>query len=282
MQQFIYKAIGTYLNTISLFSPQKGGERALNLFLTPARPALNDKQRHFLDSGKSFILQHRDTPIQTYQWGTGDRNVLLLHGWQSHSYRWKNFVEKFDARGYKVFALDAPGHGLSGGNKLSLPLYADVIQTFIKQIGDVEGIVAHSIGSFSTLYALYDQQLPVKKFVSLASPGEAREFFDHYQRALNLSRKTITQSELAFKNKFGKTPDYFSAKKFAASLSIPGLIIHDVTDNDTSIEHSRTIHNAWKQSTLLETNGFGHNLRSEEVTNAVVDFIHQPEFVSTR
>jgi len=39
--------------------------------------------------------------------------VLLVHGWEDHSGAMLSLVEPLRERGYRVVALDAPGHGLS-------------------------------------------------------------------------------------------------------------------------------------------------------------------------
>ena len=81
--------------------------------------------------------------------------------------------------------MDAPGHGLSGGNQLSVPLYSEVIEAQMKRIGKIDAMITHSLGGFSTFYTFYrNPQLTVNKIIALASPGEAAEFFDFYTQNL--------------------------------------------------------------------------------------------------
>lgn len=271
------KSIGLSLNILAYISPRKAAQIGLNLFCYPFRVPLNSKQKAFLDSATQSSFEHKGVRIQTYRWGSGPRNILLVHGWQSHTYRWKRYIESFPKEEYTIYAFDAPGHGLSSGKFLSVPLYSEVIENFIGRTGKMESIVSHSIGSFSALYTFYrNPTLTSDNLVTLASPGEAQEFFDYYARSLSLSEKSSNLISNRFEDLFQRSPGYFSAPRFASSLSVPGLIIHDEDDDDTSVLHSRRIHEAWKTSRFIMTKGFGHNLRSDQVVQEVIRFLRRP------
>jgi pimeloyl-ACP methyl ester carboxylesterase len=200
----------------------------------------------------------------------------MLHGWQSHTYRWKVYIEAL-SKDHTVYTLDAPGHGLSGGKLLNVPLYSEVIEEQLKRVGDIDTIITHSLGGFSTFYTFYrNPALSVNKIIALASPGEAKEFFDFYTRTLRLSEKTTQLIIDRFEETFQKTPEFFSAPTFASSLTIPGLIIHDEHDDETPFYHAERIHRAWKNSKLIKTKGFGHNLKSTEVIKEVIQFVNDP------
>lgn len=268
------KGVGLYLNSLAHVAPRKAAKIGFDLFCHPLRVPIHAKQRAFLESASQTAFVHGGIKLKTYQWGNGPKNILLLHGWQSHTYRWKKYIESLSKDEYTIHAFDAPGHGLSEGRFLSVPLYSEVIEDFIGRIGDVETIIAHSIGSFSAIYTYYrNKNLPIRNLVSLASPGEAQEFLEYYKKSLSLSEKSARLIAERFFEIFQKTPGDFSAPRFATALNIPGLIIHDEEDEDTSSVHSKKIHAAWKGSTLISTRGFGHNLRSDEVIRQVVHFI---------
>jgi pimeloyl-ACP methyl ester carboxylesterase len=277
MKKLIMKSIGLYLNFLAYIFPQKAARIGLNLFCYPFRVPLNPKQKAFLDSAAQSSFEHKGVRIQTYRWGSGPRNILLVHGWQSHTYRWKRYIESISKEEYSIYAFDAPGHGMSGGKFLSVPLYSEIIENFISRTGKMESIVSHSIGSFSALYTFYrNPTLASNNLVTLASPGEAQEFFDFYARSLSLSEKSISLISNRFEDLFQRSPRYFSAPRFASSLNVPGLIIHDEDDDDTSVSHSRRIHEAWKTSRFIMTKGFGHNLRSDLVVQEVINFLSRP------
>lgn len=271
------RVIGLYLNTLSYVAPDKAARLGFSLFCYPARVPISAKQKAFLATAAQSSFKHEDVSIRTYQWGSGPKKILLVHGWQSHSYRWKRYVESLPKEEYTIYAFDAPGHGFSEGRFLSVPLYSEVIESFINRTGKMESIVSHSIGSFSVLYTFYrNPSLSPGNLVMLASPGEAQEFFDFYARSLALSEKCINLINSRFQELFQQSPRYFSAPLFASTLNVPGLIIHDEEDDDTPVVHSRRIHEAWKASRFIVTKGFGHNLRSDLVVSEVINFIARP------
>lgn len=46
-----------------------------------------------------------------YEWGRGDRLAVLLHGMAVDSTTWERLSGALTARGYRVLAVDLPGHG---------------------------------------------------------------------------------------------------------------------------------------------------------------------------
>lgn len=276
MKKLIPKTLGLYLNTLAHIAPKKAATAGFNLFCRPFRSKLQHHHHGFLSSGKRFVLPHAAEKIQAYSWGHGSKKVLFLHGWQSHSFRWKNYIEALDKNEYTVYAFDAPGHGLSSGKFLHVPLYSEVVKSFIEHVGKVDSIVSHSIGGFTAIYTLYQHpQLTPEKLVVMAPPGEASDFFDFYMNTLGLSSKSVELITNQFTEAVGKHPSYFSAKQFAQSLQVNGLLIHDEEDDETSVQNSKNIHQAWKNSQLLITKGIGHNLRSKEIVKSVVDYLSQ-------
>ena len=274
MKKMITKSIGLYLNMMAVINPKSAAKQGLKIFCNPIRPALNSKQAEFLASGKDVTLEHNGTTIQTYKWGRGATRLLFLHGWQSHTYRWKRYIDSFDKNEYTIYALDAPGHGLSGGNQLSVPLYSEVISKYVDQLVDVDALVCHSIGGFAALYTFYKSKEQVSPMlVLLAPPGEADEFFRFYKKTLGLSTRAERLIIRQFQDVFGHAPSYFSAPNFASSVTANGLIIHDEDDNETSVNHARKINANWKHSHLQITKGLGHNLKSDYVVNSVIEFV---------
>ena len=272
----LLRMTGLGLNALAGVAPRLAGSIGFKLFCRPLRTPLKASHRRFFASGEQFTFHYQGSRIQGYRWGNGPRKLLLLHGWQSHSYYWKGYVEAFSKEHYSLYAFDAPGHGLSGGNFLNVPLYAGLIHLFIRQQGPFQAVLSHSIGSFSLLYALHTYaSLPVKKAVILASPGNADEFFAFYQQAFQLSRKGLHFTIRQFENTFGQPPSVFSASQFAASLQLPGLIIHDEEDKETPLVNARLLHAAWPESRLSVTSGLGHPLKSGAVVEQVRAFVEE-------
>jgi pimeloyl-ACP methyl ester carboxylesterase len=277
MIKTITSLAGFYLNTMAHVFPGITGMHGLKLFCRPFRLPLKKYQKEFFDTADLFSFEYDGIDIQGYRWGDGEKKILFLHGWQSHTFRWKNYIEALPKDQYTIYSIDAPGHGLSGGSFLSVPYYSAVIQQLIGSLGDIHAVVGHSLGSFSALHAFYQQEkIPVEKLVLMAPPGEASDFISFYQQQLKLSDKSVDLILKTFEKEFQKPITYFSTSKFAVDVNVPGLIIHDEDDLEAPYHYAKKINEHWPQSKLITTKGLGHNLKSKEIVNQVLDFINSP------
>ncbi|MDZ4713843.1 MAG: alpha/beta hydrolase [Cytophagales bacterium] len=274
MKKLLAKLVGWYFNTLVFFAPRLVGRQGFYLFSTPMRGALKDHHHEFLNTAQKFTFQSDGNTLQAFKWGTGPKVILFLHGWQSQTFRWKNYIQALSHEEFTIYAFDAPGHGQSSGKRLNLPIYSNALEEFIRQIEPVHTIVGHSLGSFAALHSYYRlESLPVKQMIVLATPGEVNDFARLYQQTLGLSERSVRAVRSGFLELIHHLPEYYSAPKFVQSIQVPGLIIHDEHDPETPYHHALAIHKAWKKSRLITTHGLGHNLRSASVVREVVNFI---------
>lgn len=281
MKKILPKLLGYYVNIISRILPKTAARHAFAIWCYPFSSALKPHHKQFLDTSEKFSFYHHNIYIQGYKWGNGRKKLLFLHGWQSHSFRWKNYVEALSPEEFTIYAIDAPGHGSSGGRLLNVPLYGEVIKQLVNSLGYIDVAICHSMGSFSTLYALHTEPgLPVGKVVIMACPGKGRDFVNSFKYALKLSDRSLNLLLNYFIEKFEKPIDFFSTPDFAATLAIPGLIIHDEDDHETSYKYAVQIHKSWVNSKLVTTTGLNHNLKSPLVVQEVCDFITDKVFIA--
>lgn len=283
MKALIIRMYGLYLDFLGLVAPGKAGELGLRLFCKPYRIPISEKQKHFFNTADKSILKLEEQTIQIYKWGNGSKKILFLHGWQSHTYRWKAYIEAMSKEDYTIYSLDAPGHGLSEGDFLSMPLYSTLVENFIREKGSFHTVVGHSLGGFTLLYTLYRQPLlPVNKVILMAPPGEVSDFVTVFRKTLKISDRTLQLVVDQFINRFGVSPEYFSSLRFAPKVNVKGLIIHDEEDKEAPYHNAVPLHQAWEKSRLITTKGLGHNLRSTTIVKHVTDFIedavHQPVY----
>jgi pimeloyl-ACP methyl ester carboxylesterase len=269
--------LGAYLDILAIVSPSQAAQKGFLLFCRPFRTPANEKQRTFFNSGDMFRISHQGHQVQGYRWGNGPKKILFLHGWQSHTYRWKAYIEALAKDEYTIYSLDAPGHGLSSGDFLSVPLYSSLIADFIREHGEIHTAVGHSLGGFSLLYTFYRRPaLPVDRIILLAPPGEADDFISAFKKTLGLSDRTVRLVVNHFADRYQVTPGFFSSRRFVENLKVKGLIIHDEDDGEAPYHYSIPLQQAWQQSRLVTTKGYGHNLKSASVVKQVVDFIGEP------
>jgi pimeloyl-ACP methyl ester carboxylesterase len=278
MKKLLPRLIGLYLNLLAWIAPRLAARKGFDLFCTPLPAQVTAYHRKFFDTAERGSFEHEGIRIQTYRWGSGKKKMLFLHGWQSHSFRWKNYLDFLSKEEYMLYALDAPAHGLSGSSRINLPLYGRVVAHAIATFGPWHAVISHSFGSFALLYAAsQDPRFPVDRLVVTGTPGEAEDFIRFYQDMLALSTRTRMLVARYFEKTLGHPASFFSAARFAQEISIPGLIIHDEKDEEAPYRYAIAIHKAWKNSTLITTSGLGHNLKSANVIRHVVDFVTERE-----
>jgi pimeloyl-ACP methyl ester carboxylesterase len=276
MHPLIVKGTGTWLNMLAAVSPQRAGKKGFELFCRPLRGKLKQHHHNFFNSAQRFTVDFNGLPIQCYQWGSGTKTVLFLHGWQSHSFRWKAYIDAFAKDGFTVYAMDAPGHGLSGGSQLNLILYSQLLQYFLFREASIDCIVAHSFGGYAGIYALYcNPALPVNKMVLMGTPGKVTDFFELYSATLGLKQPALKAIEKHFVHTIGNAPAYFDTAKLTKNFCKPAMIVHDTDDADAPYEHAAAMYANWRNAQLLTTSGLGHNLKSAEIMRQVMQFANE-------
>lgn len=267
------KIVGKAINIQSVYNPKKAALRAFLIFCKPRLGRIQPEQVLFLDSGKSSRLQKEQLDVQGYKWSGKGKTVLLVHGWESNTHRWFKLIEDLKNQDYTIVAIDAPGHGYSSGKILNVPKYAAAIDLAVQEYNP-EIIIGHSIGGLATIFYNYTYKPEnIQKFVLLGSASELSEIMVDYQRILGLNEKVMRHLEALVVEKFGFTFKEFSGAAFAKAIKSPTLIIHDKYDKITPVRASQNIHNNIKDSTYIETEGFGHSLYQDAVREKILEFI---------
>jgi pimeloyl-ACP methyl ester carboxylesterase len=89
-------------------------------------------------------------PMQLHvdEWGTAERVALLLHGFMGSAEGWWRVGPALADRGYRVLALDLPGHGRSPADpELTIPRAAQhVVETVAARTDRLDVAIGHSFG----------------------------------------------------------------------------------------------------------------------------------------
>lgn len=274
MKKLIAKFIGIYFNLATCIVPKKTREQAFRLLSKVKRVPISEQGAVFFESGTTTYYEVQGYHTALHHWGGGPKRILFLHGWMSHSERWREFVEVLDPDHYTCFALDAPGHGNSEGNMLNLELYRQAYELALKKTGEVDVLVAHSFGSLVAAYQyLYDQEVSVNSYVIMGSPSGMDFIYQYSRDTLGLSQAMMRN--LAIKaNEVLKVPvEKLHLSEFLKENVCPKLVVHEISDPITPIEPIRKGVAGGTSVSHLFTNGLDHTLKSQEVIKRVIDFI---------
>lgn len=264
---------GTYFNGLSVISRERAAEKAFTLFCTPRKGKILPHQKAYLNGAKDEVLHVAEMDLQTYQWPGPKETVVLLHGWESNAFRWRNLIGHLQQEGFHVVALDAPGHGYSTGNLLNMPIYLQCVAAMV-EVYKPKYIIGHSFGGMAALYHQYVHPgTDVERIVTLGAPSDFTEIMADYQNLLRFNDTVLEGLVDYFSNKYNVNIPDLSSAKFVQNIAIEGLLVHDIKDTVVPFGSSEIVHANWSNSRLLSTNGLGHSLHQEEVNREIIRFL---------
>lgn len=266
-------AYGQYFNVYSLFAPRKAAHKAFNLFCTIRKGKVLPQQADFLDQAKNSIEEVAGHQLQSYKWPGGKETVMLVHGWESNTFRWRNLIKRLREADFDIVAFDAPSHGYSSGKLLYVPLYEEAVHHMIKKYNP-KFLVGHSVGGMTLLYNEYKNPNPkVEKIVTIGSPSEFKEIMEHFQDMLRLSNRFMGHLNQYILKRFGFQIHEFSSSRFAKSNTKKGLLFHDRFDVLAPYHASEQVSANWKGSELVSTEGLGHSMHQDAVNDQIIEFL---------
>ncbi|MBJ7881276.1 alpha/beta hydrolase [Gelidibacter salicanalis] len=272
-KEILIKLIGNYYNALSYVSKPYAADKALYLFMKPRAGKLNEEQSDFLNTAFQEELKYQDDHIMTYRWPGPGQTILLTHGWESNSARWKRLSIELKKKGYNVIALDAPGHGKSGSKIFNAILYAEFINIVAKRFSP-DIIIGHSVGGMaSALFQHKYQFVNLKKIILLGAPSEFQDVMKRYTDMLGYNHRIVSQLQHTIHQRFGSPADSFSTSRFLETIESEGLIIHDQDDHIIPYNDALLLKNSFKNSQLITTKGLGHSLNDATVADYIYAFI---------
>ncbi|WP_059006412.1 alpha/beta hydrolase [Streptomyces specialis] len=273
--------VRTALNGTARVSPRLAGRWAIDHFLNPpSRVPVKPAEEPVMRRAERGELTINGRTVAVYRWGTGERPVLLLHGWMSRASRWSPLVQALTDHGYSPVAFDGPGHGESGGRGSTVVEYRDIalrLQAEHGVNGGFAALIGHSIGGLSAFFALHGG-VRAGRLISPAAPADFGYVVNGYRTGAGLGPWAATEIRRRFERLFPGEPDLWtrlSATYRPERLTLPILLVHDESDDMIAREQSDRVMAAFPdQADLLVTTGLGHRriLADPRVVEAVLDF----------
>jgi len=273
MEKILIKIVGWSFNLTSYISKSYAANKALALFGTPRRGHITNEQSDFLNTAFREEFEYEKLPIMTYRWIGKKQTILLAHGWESNSARWKNLIKYLNEKDFNVIAIDAPAHGKSGGKLFNAITYSEFINVIAKRY-QPDILIGHSVGGMASVLFQHKYKMDsVKKIILLGAPSEFTDVLQRYSDMLGYNQRIRNQIKLTIIDRFGQAPEDFSTAKFLQDISSEGLIIHDSDDNVIPYDDALSINQSFKNSKLITTKGLGHSLNDASVTEHIYKFL---------
>lgn len=272
MNIFIPKLIGATLNLLAYISQSMASNLALDLFSRPLKGRL--KNLHLtLENSDKKKLYYNNLEIATYQWRGSKQTVLLAHGWQSNSGRWKNIIFGLQKLDYNIVALDAPAHGASGSKIFNAVLYSKFIEVVCTEFKP-SILIGHSVGGMAISYFLKNNSnYKTDKLVFLGAPAGFPAILKNYSDLMGYNKGLRAGIEVVIQKRFGLPSSYFNTAKFVKKIYCNCLLVHDEFDPVIPYSDALEIQSAFKNSYLFTTQGLGHGLKSKQVIDKIIHFI---------
>jgi pimeloyl-ACP methyl ester carboxylesterase len=201
-------------------------------------------------------------------------NALLVHGWQGRTSDMEKISDALVASGFTVWAPHLPGHGTSGGERLSIPLAARVLRAVEGVAGPFALAVGHSIGGACIVQAL-EEGLQVDRVALLATPTHYGGFVRAMARQARLEGDAVAQLLNRLQEVIGVHPDRIDMRRQAASMRQPALFIHASDDKVVPYEGAQAVAAIWPDAQWLLFEGLGHYktlLDDPRVVQRVLEF----------
>ncbi len=267
------------LRTIAIISPRKAAKVAFKLFCTPYSRPKNFAVPPVFSKGEKLSFLHSNYKISGFKWKPENENgfkILICHGFDGFSYRFERYIEPLLENGFEVLSFDAPGHGLSTGKQITLPIYRDMILEINERFGPINGIVSHSLGGLGAGLALEKiQENHDKRFVLISPATESTRAIKTFFTHLKVSSKVQEEFEKLIIELAGYPSSWYSISRIMQEITTPTLWVHDKEDSVTPFEDMK--HMIEKNLPHIQfeiTEGLGHSsYNNDKIADCIISFL---------
>ncbi|WP_157719211.1 alpha/beta hydrolase [Halopseudomonas salegens] len=267
---------------ISALLPGYFGSLGARAFLKP-RP--NTSRRHWAEAFSGF--ERREISVDGLQvpfWVKGKGPlVLLVHGWERDHFAMGGFVAPLLDAGYRVAALDLPGHGEADGESAPLPLLARSITEIASALKQPCTVIAHSIGAAMTALATEAYGLKPDCVVLICAPRGAEDYALAQARRQGLSERALHQMVRQINQALGEPLERYRVDRALDSMTAPILLVHAADDAIVPLSDAQENLRASSAHSLWLSSG-GHNriLADRLMIDNVLTWLNSPVPMPTR
>ncbi|MFC7621828.1 alpha/beta fold hydrolase [Microlunatus sp. GCM10028923] len=268
-------------------APRLAGRVAARLWCTPPSAAGRRQDNRPGPGQESDVTLAGGHRIRVETWAPAAPEpagtIYLVHGWGGWRGQLGAFIEPLRAAGFRVVGFDAPAHGDSGPGRLGRDQasgieFAEALRAVVAVHGPAAGIVAHSLGTATTVLALRDGLAP-GRLVLLSPSADPMLVVDRFRDQLGLGRRSAVAFLVRLHQVAGRPLTDLNALAVPDSVPRPPtLIIHDRGDRDTPYREGERLAERWPATEFVGTDGLGHFriLRDPDVVERSVRFLAGP------
>jgi len=252
--------------------PKEVARKAADRFLTPRRFP-SPKGEEAAEKKCKRISRFGDG-LSAARWGSSERKVLLMHGWESRATQLYNFVPGLVAQGFEVIGIDAPGHGRSKPGRANPVVFSKAICSANEKLGPFYGAIGHSMGAAAVSLAM-ESGVRFHKVVLISSPSNMYNVLVSFATGIGLPKKATSLFIAAIEEEVGRPVVELDVKRVFEALKPRALVIHSRNDKEIPFENYNLILNACPGLESLTPGFLGHRriVRDKGIASAVSKFM---------
>jgi pimeloyl-ACP methyl ester carboxylesterase len=262
-----------------LASPRKAIVEAFRLFATPQKRSTG-KGSDLHRKGDRLSFQLNGHTIRGRCWLPAEppvKKVLVVHGWESNTRFFEDYLAPLLEKGCEVVAFDAPAHGDSGGKRFLLPNYVQALRIIEQQNGPFDAYIGHSIGGLAlTLFLESSPHNETTRLVLIAPAVETTTALDAFGRMLHLTHETVRGVDNYCQEISGHHFDWYSLRRALQDIHGQVLYLQDKDDRVTPLKEALDVQkDAHPNIRFVFTNGLGHRRIATDprIMIQILDFI---------
>ncbi|MEN8958078.1 MAG: alpha/beta hydrolase, partial [Flavobacteriales bacterium] len=250
----------TLLNITSFLAPNYCGKLAVDIFSKVRRKTIRDQEKPFYDQAKKFEVAREGENVSCYELGNPDGKLLfLVHGWESNPGCFVHFLPHLSK--YRIIAFTLPSHAHNKETHTNMYECKDAFKLVLEHIKPTEQfhVVAHSLGSSVTTFALSETSCQVDKLVFLSANNKIEQVFQDFQTLLGFNDRVYRLLEKRIEKMVGDKLSEMTVEERLEKVKFNELLlIHDKYDKIIRYENSEVLHQKFKNSQLIPFEKIGH------------------------
>lgn len=264
---------------LQAMSPALAARVAFHLFLRTFRRPVTGEDRAALGHARVHQLDAAGDPMTVYEWGSGDRLAIILHGWGSGAARFTRLATALLERGWRVVVPDAPGHGASPGHRSSLPQFVAGLDAIVAHFGPPQALIGHSLGALGIAWRHARGAPPwaqrLQSVVLISMPSGAPFLVDVFVSSLGIREPARRRLVALFERRFNAGVEAFTALPAATHIGARLLVVHDSGDDIVPYAHCEALAQTVPDAEVLTTRDLGHSAltRDAATIGRIVDFV---------
>lgn len=277
MASFSYSVIRGLFGIAERVSPRLAGNAAFALFSRTPNPArLSARERQVLKAAaplmaqaqSHYVASRHGQAVVAHEFAPGvawpsPRNALVIHGWRSRTEHMGALIGGLRDSGFRVIAIDLPGHGQSPGRRLNMAMAVAAVHAVAARFGPFEAIAGHSFGGAVAVNALAGSvegvpPVTAERLVLISTPSSIPAIFDQFGRFLGLGPRTMAAMADQVHRLTGRRLEAFVGSRQLAGIGLPTLVIHAPDDKEIPSGDAQAFARAGPHVRLAWAPGLGH------------------------